>query len=187
MATFKKKSISPAAVAVAEANAASAPIVGDPRLQPSAPDHVNVDPTDADTKVGSSQDVVVGQIIDVRVERVRSNPLNPRAVYTSAAVDEMAVSLSNNGQRVAALGYKEDDGAIVLIEERLACVVHGRPVSQRYASRFDQSQPASVNCTKWHALPTSNAEIKLRSMMLFGGRSCWRERSIRLKARLPKH
>lgn len=116
MATFKKKSISPAAVAVAEANAARAPIVGDPRLQPSEPDHVNADPTDVDTKVGSSQDVVVGQIIDVRVERVRSNPLNPRAVYTSAAVDEMAVSLSNNGQRVAALGYKEDDGAIVLIE-----------------------------------------------------------------------
>lgn len=59
---------------------------------------------------------MIGQILEVPVERVKSNPLNPRAVYTSAAVDEMAVSLSNNGQRVAALGYQEDDGAIVLIE-----------------------------------------------------------------------
>ncbi|WP_055335282.1 ParB/RepB/Spo0J family partition protein [Ralstonia solanacearum] len=114
MATFKKKIISPAAVAVAEANAASAPIVGDPRVQTGAP--APVASHEATDKVGSSQDIVVGEIREVPVERVRSNPLNPRAVYTSAAVDEMAVSLSNNGQRVAAIGYREDDGAIVLIE-----------------------------------------------------------------------
>ncbi|MBB6592723.1 ParB/RepB/Spo0J family partition protein [Ralstonia solanacearum] len=116
MATFKKKTISPAAVAVAEANAASAPIVGDPRVQADAPAQAPAASHEATTKVGSSQDIVVGEIIEVPVERVRSNPLNPRAVYTSAAVDEMAVSLSNNGQRVAAIGYREDDGAIVLIE-----------------------------------------------------------------------
>ncbi|OIT13552.1 chromosome partitioning protein ParB [Ralstonia solanacearum] len=116
MATFKKKTISPAAVAVAEANAASAPIVGDPRVQTEAPAHAHAVSHDVAAKVGSSQDIVVGQILEVPVERVKSNPLNPRAVYTSAAVDEMAVSLSNNGQRVAALGYQEDDGAIVLIE-----------------------------------------------------------------------
>lgn len=116
MATFKKKTISPAAVAVAEANAASAPIVGDPRVQTEAPAHAHAVSNDVTAKVGSSQDIVVGQILEVPVERVKSNPLNPRAVYTSAAVDEMAVSLSNNGQRVAALGYQEDDGAIVLIE-----------------------------------------------------------------------
>jgi len=116
MATFKKKTISPAAVAVAEANAASAPIVGDPRVQTEAPAHAHAVSHDVTAKVGSSQDIVIGQILEVPVERVKSNPLNPRAVYTSAAVDEMAVSLSNNGQRVAALGYQEDDGAIVLIE-----------------------------------------------------------------------
>ncbi len=116
MATFKKKTISPAAVAVAEANAASAPIVGDPRTHNDGLALARPVFHDATTKVGSSQDVVIGQIIEVPVERVRSNPLNPRAVYTSAAVDEMAISLTNNGQRVAALGYQEDDGAIVLIE-----------------------------------------------------------------------
>ena len=116
MATFKKKTISPAAVAVAEANAASAPIVGDPRTHNDGLALAQPVFHDATTKVGSSQDVVIGQIIEVPVERVRSNPLNPRAVYTSAAVDEMAISLTNNGQRVAALGYQEDDGAIVLIE-----------------------------------------------------------------------
>lgn len=116
MATFKKKTISPAAVAVAEANAASAPIVGDPRVQTEAPAHAQAVSHEVAAKVGSSQEIVVGQILEVPVERVKSNPLNPRAVYTSAAVDEMAVSLTNNGQRVAALGYQDDDGAIVLIE-----------------------------------------------------------------------
>ncbi len=116
MATFKKKTISPAAVAVAEANAASAPIVGDPRVQTEAPVQAQTSLHEVAAKVGSSQDIVVGQILEVPVERVKSNPLNPRAVYTSGAVDEMAVSLTNNGQRVAALGYQDDDGAIVLIE-----------------------------------------------------------------------
>lgn len=116
MATFKKKTISPSAVAVAEANAASAPIVGDPRVQTEAPAHAQAVSHEVAAKVGSSQEIVVGQILEVPVERVKSNPLNPRAVYTSAAVDEMAVSLTNNGQRVAALGYQDDDGAIVLIE-----------------------------------------------------------------------
>lgn len=79
MATFKKKTISPAAVAVAEANAASAPIVGDPRVQTEAPAHAHAVSHDVTAKVGSSQDIVIGQILEVPVERVKSNPLNPRA------------------------------------------------------------------------------------------------------------
>jgi ParB family transcriptional regulator, chromosome partitioning protein len=104
MATFKKKPISLQAVAAAEANAAVAPIVDAP----------------APKTLGSSQDLLTpmpeSQIIHAPLSRVKSNPLNPRAIYTTNAIDEMAVSLGTNGQRVAALGYLDDDGHVVLIE-----------------------------------------------------------------------
>ena len=58
----------------------------------------------------------VGQVVEVPVGAVRSNPLNPRTVYTISAVDEMSVSLQKYGQRVAAQGFVDHDGCIVLIE-----------------------------------------------------------------------
>jgi ParB family chromosome partitioning protein len=126
VATFKKKPISEQAVAAAEANAAMAPIVDDPRMPTvQAAPEVSADKP-AVTKqtvttaanLGSSQEMkaAVGQIVHAPLARVKSNPLNPRAVYTNTAIDEMAVSLSTNGQRVAALGYMEEDGHVVLIE-----------------------------------------------------------------------
>ncbi|RFP09216.1 ParB/RepB/Spo0J family partition protein [Duganella sp. BJB488] len=118
MATFKKKPISAQAVALAEEGAASAPIVGDPRM---APLPVSTPPA-ADPVIptlGSSQDRITatpGQIVHAPLSRIKSNPFNPRAVYTSAAVDELAISMQTHGQRVAALGYLDDDGYVVLIE-----------------------------------------------------------------------
>jgi len=103
MANFKKKPISPQAVVAAEAYAAVAPIVAAP----------------APKTLGSSQalePVAESQIIHAPLSRVKSNPLNPRAIYTNTAIDEMAVSLAAHGQRVAALGYLDDDGHVVLIE-----------------------------------------------------------------------
>ena len=129
MATFKKKTISPQAVAAAEANAASAPIVGDPRMATKAetpalapgPSLALVPAAaqpPAPANLGSSQDLAaaVNSIIHAPLARVKSNPLNPRAVYTNTAIDEMAMSLSTHGQRVATLGYLEEDGHVVLIE-----------------------------------------------------------------------
>jgi ParB family chromosome partitioning protein len=71
--------------------------------------------------LGSSQDSplrapLAGQIVQVPLGQVRSNPFNPRALYTATAVDSMALSLSTHGQRVAALGYLDGDGYVVLIE-----------------------------------------------------------------------
>lgn len=114
---FRKKSISEQAVATAEAIAAAAPIVADPRV--SLTPAVESAGTSQQINLGSNQDLIVaapGQIVEAPLSRVRSNPFNPRALYTNAAVDEMAVSMSVHGQRVAALGYLEEDGNVVLIE-----------------------------------------------------------------------
>jgi ParB family chromosome partitioning protein len=119
MATFKKKPISAQAVALAVEGAAHAPIVGDPRMTQEPAGEVFPAPAAAPTNLGSSQDgqfASVGQIISAPLSRIKSNPFNPRAVYTNTAIDEMAVSLQTHGQRVAALGFRDDDGSIVLIE-----------------------------------------------------------------------
>lgn len=114
---FRKKSISEQAVATAEAIAATAPIVADPRV--SLTPAFEGSGTVQQTNLGSNQDLIVaapGQVVEAPLSRVRSNPFNPRALYTNAAVDEMAVSMSVHGQRVAALGYLDEDGNVVLIE-----------------------------------------------------------------------
>ncbi len=100
---FKRRAVSPELVAAAESAAAGAPIVGDPRI-PAAP---------ADGSGAAAYEV--GQVYEVPLERIRSNPVNPRAVYTPQAVDDMAVSLRESGQHVAATGFLED-ADVVLIE-----------------------------------------------------------------------
>jgi ParB family chromosome partitioning protein len=47
---------------------------------------------------------------------VKSNPFNPRAVYTSTAVDAMAESLKITGQRISATAYLNEQGGVTLIE-----------------------------------------------------------------------
>lgn len=102
---FKRRAVPAAEVAAAETAAAAAPITGDPRAPAAAKD---VPPLQA-------PNYAVGQVYDVPLERVRPNPVNPRAVYTSLAVDDMAVSLAKSGQLVAATGFS-DGGYVVLIE-----------------------------------------------------------------------
>lgn len=102
---FKRRAVSPEQVAAAETAAAGAPIVGDPRIPA----------TQVDGLGAPGPIYVLGQVYDVPLERVKPNPVNPRAVYTSQAVDEMAVSLSKGGQLVAATGFL-DEGSVVLIE-----------------------------------------------------------------------
>jgi len=99
---FKRRAVSPEQVVAAEAAAAGAPIVGDPRLQ---------------TAIGGLTPIyTLGNVYEVPLERIRSNPVNPRAVYTSQAVDEMAVSLQKQGQRVAATAFVDEENFVVLIE-----------------------------------------------------------------------
>lgn len=102
---FKRRAVSAEQVAAAERAAATAPIVGDPRIATAA----------AGGEGPPLSSYSTGQVYDVPLERIRSNPVNPRAVYTPQAVDDMAVSLTENGQHVAATGFLEGVH-VVLIE-----------------------------------------------------------------------
>lgn len=108
---FRRRTVSPEQVEAAETAAAGAPIVGDPRMSPVAvPAVAQREPGAAATTL-----YVLGQVYEVPLERIRSNPVNPRAVYTPQAVDDMAVSLQSSGQHVAATGFVDEE-AVVLIE-----------------------------------------------------------------------
>lgn len=113
MSSFKKRHVSSARVAAVEAVSASVPIVGDPRMSPT-----ELGPTDG-VPIQIAQhanDYKVGGVYEVPLSLVKSNPFNPRAVYTSTAVDSMALSLSTSGQRISATGYLDERGGVILIE-----------------------------------------------------------------------
>jgi len=115
MATFRKKPLAADRVVAVQDAASTAPIVGDPRMAPPA---IHTEQPIA-REVGSSQDSVkyeVGQVYDVPIGKIRSNPFNPRVVYTASAVSEMAASLVARGQGMSAIGYANGEGEVVLIE-----------------------------------------------------------------------
>jgi ParB family chromosome partitioning protein len=124
MVGFKKKLVSADRVATVEAAASSAPIVGDPRMAAPQTPKLEAPVSTPSKNLGSSQDVRLaqngpfepGRVYDISVGILRSNPFNPRAVYTSTAVDEMAQSLAASGQRISATGYVSETGEVVLIE-----------------------------------------------------------------------
>jgi ParB family chromosome partitioning protein len=122
---FKKREVSPDRVAAVESATAGVPIIGDVRIPSVEPAAVAVPEVAAPAipKLGSSQDrftgvasYTVGSVHEVPVGMVKSNPFNPRAVYTSTAVDAMAESLKNTGQRISATAYLDEQGGVTLIE-----------------------------------------------------------------------
>lgn len=58
----------------------------------------------------------VGGVYNIPVNRVHSNPMGPREVYTEAAVDAMGQRLLSQGQILSATGYVDVDGEVYLIE-----------------------------------------------------------------------
>lgn len=122
---FKKREVSVDRVAAVESATVGVPIIGDVRI-PSIEGtsiHLTQQLASESAKVGSSQEhstatlqYVVGKVFDVPVGLIRSNPFNPRAVYTSTAVDAMAESLKASGQRISATAYVDDQGGVTLIE-----------------------------------------------------------------------
>lgn len=142
MAKFRPRSITPEQAAASQAAAALAPAELTSRFDGAtvgAPQSVNAGTateTAADQRVpgevavssvllptspiGAPQSLMggtwtVGSVHEVPLERIRPNPVNPRAIYTAAAVEEMAQSLRQNGQRISATGYVEGE-YVVLIE-----------------------------------------------------------------------
>lgn len=118
MTGFKKRAVSPDRVALVEAAAASSPINGDPRVTTTAPIHKNaqvVNPLPPEVRP-SMINHVIGQTYDVPLNQIKSNPFNPRYLYTNVAIDNMATSLVNRGQITSATGFVGESGEIVLIE-----------------------------------------------------------------------
>ncbi|HDR9056971.1 TPA: ParB/RepB/Spo0J family partition protein [Burkholderia vietnamiensis] len=115
MATFRKKAVAVERVAAVEDAASSAPIVGDPRMAPSLATISQL----RGGEVGSSQGATkyeVGQTYEVQIGKIKSNSVNPRAIYTASAVSEMAESLTARGQGQSASAYVDEAGDIVLID-----------------------------------------------------------------------
>jgi len=159
---FKKREVSADRVAAVESVTSSVPIVGDPRMGASELGLAGTRTTPVATGVGSSQDLAtgssqyyVGNVYDVPVGLVKSNPFNPRAVYTTTAVDNMALSLSSSGQRISATGYIDDQGGVTLIEgetrlrgaraaglSTLRIEIRPRPASDR--ELYEEARAANV-------------------------------------------
>jgi ParB family chromosome partitioning protein len=164
---FVRRSLDPSRVAAVEEIAAQAPIVGDPRIGAPAPAQptqaaesqsaASVAPKDS---LAAPQDSTpayeVGKIYDLPLGLYRSNPVNPRAVYTLGAVSRMAKDLAARGQLVPASGYVDADGkTIVLIEGEtrlrgareaslptLRVEIHNKPESDR--ALYEHARAANV-------------------------------------------
>lgn len=124
--TFQKRPVTSDRVAAVELAAAGSPIVGDPRI--AIPASAQLHAIDVPAKVGSSQDSTtgtpgfisggaqVGGIYEVPLNLLTSNPVPPRALYTSDAVDKKTEEMKLNGQITAATGYLNDQGGVTIID-----------------------------------------------------------------------
>lgn len=70
----------------------------------------------ASAPISAVQAFVIGQVYDVPLHLIESNPVGPRVLYTAQDVDDMTVQLRENGQRISATGYVSEKGTVVLIE-----------------------------------------------------------------------
>ena len=118
MTSFRKRDVPLDRVAEVESAASTAPIVGDPRLKAVLERAPTFAKSEVPPKLGSSQDVLqryeIGVVYEILIGIIKSNPVPPRAIYTAAAVDDMAIKLERDGQRVSATGFINNDGLVVL-------------------------------------------------------------------------
>lgn len=65
-----------------------------------------------------------GQVISVDIARVRENPENPRVFRASDAIDNLAASIRDHGQKVPCAAYIAEDGLYTVIDgnTRLAAI-----------------------------------------------------------------
>ena len=112
MATFQKRALDPARVAAAESAAAVVPFGGDPRAHATVEEATPTTPAVSERRPGYRP----GNVYEVPVEEIKSNPFNPRVLYTTSAIDDMGQSLRQHGQKISATGYLDPTGRVVLIE-----------------------------------------------------------------------
>lgn len=157
MTGFKKRPVSLDQVAKVEAAAASSPIIGDPRAAIPAPVQAVVkEPIAIGRELAPAQfQYVIGQTYDVPLGLIKSNPFNPRFLYTNVAVDNMATSLTRMGQITSATGFVSETGEIVLIEgetrlrgcragalSTLKIEIKARPISD--VALYEEARAANV-------------------------------------------
>lgn len=116
MTGFKKRTVSLDRVAQVEEAAASSPIIGDPRMPSHEALHITPTASQENTPEPTRPLYLVGHTYDVPLGQIKSNPFNPRYLYTNDAVDNMASSLSRMGQITSATGFVTESGEVVLIE-----------------------------------------------------------------------
>ena len=113
----------------------------------------------------SAQAWQVGAVYEIALDSIKPNPVNPRAIYTAAAVEEMAQSLRKHGQRISATGYVEG-ASVVLIEGQTrykGCEAAGLPtlrveIKQRPASiRHLYEEARAVNVERHNQSPLDDA------------------------------
>lgn len=128
MATaFVRRQLSPERIAEVAAVTANIPVSGEAAVRGAPTVPAELPPPIAGNAVvpgqlsnaavsSASPKYVVGEVYEVPVAEISSNPVPPRAVYRTSAVQEMAATLKANGQRLSATGYLGPRGEITLIE-----------------------------------------------------------------------
>ncbi len=113
MSKFKPRVVDAARVAKAEALAEGVPDSSDEAVRAGVSPHA---PAVFAARQRGGGEYEIGQVYEVPLRRIRENPFNARAFYPKSAIDEMAISLQERGQLVAALGFVDEDGDITLLE-----------------------------------------------------------------------
>lgn len=165
---FKRRALPAEQVAAAVEAASGSPLTGDPRLQAEAS---NPAPAAVGTrKPGENSPYAVGNVYEVPLELIRSNPLNPRVVYTSQSVDDMALSLAQDGQRVPATAYL-NAGEVTLIEGETR--LRGARASGRKTLRIE-IQPPPVNDRQLYKF-ARDANVRRREQTPLDDALKWKE------------
>lgn len=186
MAKFRPRSITPEQAAASQAAAAAllspqpVPSIGAPQSTapttsqgsrglaidpPAAPRRIDGIMAGTDSFAHPRGAWQVGTVHEVPLEWIKPNPVNPRAIYTAGAVEEMAQSLRQHGQRISATGYVEGNH-VVLIEGQTrykGCEAAGLPtlrveIKERPASiRQLYEEARAVNVERHNQTPLDDA------------------------------
>lgn len=125
-AGFTRRAINPDQVQAAQVASQGAPLVAAAAAAGQGVQPLSASPGQRPVPGGWQE----GNTYEIQLGRIRTNPMNPRVIYTTAMVDDMVVSMDRNGQIQAVTAFVSEDGISVTIidgETRLrAAKVGGR-------------------------------------------------------------
>ena len=177
---FKISPISHEIAEIAQKAAANIPLTGEKTL------HENI--ANEQKKLVPEQafevSYQIGQVYEVPLAKIASNPLNPRYVYSELAIDNMVSSLLENGQRIAAIGFSDGVGGVILIEgetrlraaraarfETLRIEIRNKPLNEQ--KLYEEARAANVerreqtpldDAMRWNELLTKGIYANQRAL-----------------------